>query len=213
MARVLIVNNLQNDFMPGGALGVSDSDSVIPVINSLQKKFTHIVGVRDWHPAGHISFAKSHGLKPGEQLFVDNYSQLLWPIHCVQGSWGAQFVHDWNTHKVRRMFDKGKEPMVDSYGCFLDNLRKESTGLSEYLTQQGVTEVYLAGMATDYCIRHAALDAKHLGYKTHVVVDACRGIERVRGEVAAALDEMQAGGIRLLSAAQVTAEQRPADFT
>ena len=174
-----ILVDIQNDFCPGGSLAVKEGDRVVPVVNELQKRFELIVATRDWHPAGHSSFAS------------------LWPPHCVQGTAGAEFVAELDTSRVARVFLKGTDPEVDSYSGFFDNEHRRATGLGDYLKERGVTDVFIAGLATDYCVKFTALDAVMLGFKTTVVADACRGVEVNAGDTARALEEMAAAGAHI----------------
>jgi nicotinamidase/pyrazinamidase len=198
--KALIVVDVQNDFCPGGALAVRDGDHVVPVINDLQPRFDLIVATQDWHPANHKSFASNHeGKPPGEVIELNGLSQVLWPDHCVQDTPGADFVDALSTRGVTRTFQKGTDPEVDSYSGFFDNGHRHSTGLSDYLKEQGVIDVYVVGLATDYCVKFTALDAQDLGFKTFVIEDACRGVELHEGDVRRALDDMRAAGVTVLS--------------
>ena len=175
----LILVDIQNDFCPGGTLAVKDGDKVVPVVNELQKRFALVVATKDWHPAGHSSFAS------------------LWPPHCVQETAGAEFVAALDTSRVARVFLKGTDMEIDSYSGFFDNEHRRATGLGEYLKERGVSEVVIAGLATDYCVKFTALDARMLGFETTVVVDACRGVEVREGDTARAVEEMAAAGVRV----------------
>jgi nicotinamidase/pyrazinamidase len=194
----LILVDLQNDFCPGGSLAVKEGDAVVPVANELQKRFALVVATKDWHPAGHSSFAS------------------LWPPHCVQETTGAEFVAGLDTSRIARVFLKGTDPEVDSYSGFFDNEHRRATGLGDYLQEQGITDVTIAGLATDYCVKFTALDAVALGFKTSVVSDACRGVEVNEGDTARALEEMAAAGVniresrQLLEAPEVASERQVA---
>ncbi len=197
--NALILIDLQNDFCPGGALAVPDGDAVIPLANRLQQGFDLVVASQDWHPADHGSFAANHpGREAGETIDLDGLEQILWPIHCVQGTAGAEFHPDLDISKVARVFQKGTDPNIDSYSCFFDNGHRKATGLADYLKQQGVTGVYLCGLALDYCVKFSALDAAALGFTTWVIEDACRGIDQQPGDVERALEEMQREGVRVI---------------
>ena len=164
--KALILVDLQNDFLPGGALAVPEGDRVIPVANKLQAHFDLVVATRDWHPPDHSSFAANHhGQKPGDWIDLDGVSQILWPPHCVQNSHGADLAAGLDTSKVRKVFFKGTDPRIDSYSTFFDNRHLKSTGLGDYLRERGVDEVYLMGLATDYCVKYSALDARGLGFR------------------------------------------------
>jgi nicotinamidase/pyrazinamidase len=195
-AKALIIVDVQNDFCPGGALAVPEGDQVVAVINRLQPEFDLVVATQDWHPADHGSFAANHpGRSPGEQIELAGLPQILWPVHCVQGTSGAELHPGLNRERIARVFQKGADPSVDSYSGFFDNGRRASTGLGEYLKEQGASDVYVCGLATDYCVRATALDAASLGFETHLLEDACRGVELRPGDVRRAIDEMRAGGV------------------
>lgn len=199
--KALIVVDIQNDFCPGGALSVPGGDEVVPVINELQKEFELIVATQDWHPRDHGSFAGNHGKRPGEKVTLSGIEQILWPEHCVQGSRGADFVNGWDRSRVVKVFHKGDNRDVDSYSGFFDNDGKRSTGLAEFLRERGVTDVYIAGLATDYCVLFTALDAVRLGFKVYVVLDACRGVNVSPGDVDLAVDKMRQAGVSFVKAA------------
>ncbi|HLL14769.1 MAG TPA: nicotinamidase [Pyrinomonadaceae bacterium] len=175
----LILIDIQNDFCPGGSLAVKEGDRVVPVVNELQKHFELIVATKDWHPAGHSSFVS------------------IWPPHCVQETEGAEFVAGLDTSRVARVFLKGTDMEIDSYSGFFDNEHRRATGLGDYLKERGVTDVFIAGLATDYCVKFSALDARMLGFNTTVVADACRGVEVHEGDTARAIEEMAAAGVRI----------------
>jgi nicotinamidase/pyrazinamidase len=176
----LILVDIQNDFCPGGSLAVEDGDKIVPVVNELQKKFNLVVATKDWHPPGHASF------------------ETLWNPHCVQGTEGAEFVAALDTRRVAHVFLKGTDPAVDSYSGFFDNEHKRATGLGDYLRAQGVTDIFICGLATDYCVKFTALDALRLGFKTFVIEDACRGVEVNAGDIARAVEEMREAGARIV---------------
>jgi nicotinamidase/pyrazinamidase len=198
--KVLIIVDVQNDFCPGGALAVRDGDHVVPVINDLQPRFGLVVATQDWHPREHKSFASNHeGRQVGELIELNGLSQVMWPDHCVQDTSGAAFVDALSTRNIKRVFQKGTDPEVDSYSGFFDNGHRHSTGLGDYLREQGVTDVYVVGLATDYCVKFTALDAQDLGFTTFIIEDACRGVELQEGDVRRALDDMRAAGVTVLS--------------
>ena len=197
--NALIVVDVQNDFLPGGALAVPRGDEIIPLVNQLQKQFELVVATQDWHPPDHGSFAANHpGKKPGDRIMLEGIEQILWPVHCVQNTPGAEFASGLKTKQFARIFQKGVDPGIDSYSTFFDNAHRRSTGLADYLNQRDVTDVYLVGLATDYCVKHSVLDARQLGLNAHVIVDACRGIDLAPGDVDLALKEMKASGARIL---------------
>jgi len=198
--KALVVVDLQNDFCPGGALAVPEGDRVIPLVNRIQPRFDLVVATQDWHPPGHLSFAANHpGRRPGEVIELAGLKQVLWPVHCVQDTPGAGFHPSLDLSRVRRVFRKGMDPEIDSYSTFFDNAHRRATGLAEFLNDQGVGEIYLAGLATDYCVKFSALDAVALGFSTAVVLDACRGVELRPGDAALAVAEMQAAGVKMVA--------------
>jgi len=197
--KALLIIDIQNDFCPGGALAVKEGDQIVPVVNQLQPHFDLVVAAQDWHPANHESFAAHHeGKEPGEIIKLNGLEQLLWPIHCVQGSYGAEFVAELDKDRIDSVFQKGLDASVDSYSGFYDNGQRNSTGLGDYLKEKGVTEVYVVGLATDYCVKYTALDAQELGFKTTVIEDGCRGVEINAGDVARTLEEMRRIGINVI---------------
>jgi nicotinamidase/pyrazinamidase len=182
---VLLVIDVQNDFCPGGALAVADGDAVIEPIHRIAPRFDHIVLTQDWHTAGHGSFASAHaGKRPFEQIETSYGPQTLWPDHCVQGTWGAEFHPALHLSRAELILRKGFRPHVDSYSAFFENDRATPTGLGGYLRERGLTRVFLAGLAYDYCVGYSALDARRLGFEAIVVRDACRAID-LNGSVAA----------------------------
>jgi len=193
----LVIVDVQRDFCPGGALPVPEGDQVASVINRLMRWFDRVVATQDWHPPEHLSFAANHpGKKPGDVILLGGLEQVLWPVHCVQHTPGAEFHPELDRSGIQRVFQKGTDPEVDSYSGFFDNGRRRSTGLEDYLRGEGVDEVYICGLATDYCVRWTALDAARLGFTTYVIQDACRGVELRPGDVAAAWQEMTQAGVR-----------------
>jgi nicotinamidase/pyrazinamidase len=203
--NALILVDLQNDFLPGGALAVPHGDEVIPIANELQQKFELVLATQDWHPRDHGSFAANHpGKKPGDRIMLDGIEQILWPVHCVQNTHGAAFAPEFDTSRISHVFHKGTERNIDSYSTFFDNAHRRHTGLAHYLEKRGIKDVYLMGLALDYCVKYSTLDACHLGLNTYVILDGCRGIELEPGDVARALHEMQDAGAVLLQSAEVS---------
>ena len=197
--NALIIVDLQNDFLPGGALPVPHGDEVIPLANELQQRFALVLATQDWHPPDHGSFAPNHpGKKHGDRIILDGIEQILWPVHCVQDTHGAEFAPSFDTSRIARIFHKGIDPRIDSYSTFFDNAHRRSTGLGEYLSERSVKNVYLLGLALDYCVKYSALDARQLDLNTHVIVDGCRGIGLESGDLDHALDEMKRAGAILL---------------
>lgn len=202
--KALILVDLQNDFMPGGALAVKDGDSVVGIANYLAPRFNMVVATQDWHPANHSSFASSHpGHHPGEVLKINGVDQVLWPDHCVQNTEGAGFHPNLNTDRITEIFHKGTNPEVDSYSGFYDNNRHFSTGLTTWLKNHHVDEVYIMGLATDYCVKFTALDAIKEGFKTFLITDGCRGVNLQSGDEATALSEMSDAGVNLVSSREI----------
>jgi nicotinamidase/pyrazinamidase len=196
--NALILVDLQNDFLPGGALGVPGGDEVIQLANRLMDDFEIIVATQDWHPPDHGSFAANH---PGQQVFesidLHGLPQTLWPVHCVQGTAGAEFAPGLEVGRITRVFQKGTRSEVDSYSGFHDNGRRHSTGLAEWLREQGVTRVMACGIATDYCVKFTALDAVAEGFEVDLHLPACRGVDLQPGDVAAAVAAMREKGVRI----------------
>ena len=202
--KALVLIDMQNDFMPGGPLGVSEGDQVVPVANSLVGCFDLVVATQDWHPPEHSSFAVNHpGHEPGEVIEVGGVSQVLWPVHCVQHTFGAELVRDLDTSAVQQVFPKGTDPAIDSYSAFFDNAHRKSTGLGDYLKQRNVDDVYLMGLATDYCVYFSAMDAIRLGFRTTLIEDGCRGVELKSGDTRRVIDEMRAADINIALSSEV----------
>ncbi len=202
--KTLILVDIQNDFLPGGALAVTDGDKVVPLANALMPRFDLVVATQDWHPKDHGSFAANHpGKRPGEMIELDGLQQILWPIHCVQETRGAAFGPALDAARITKVFRKGTDPRIDSYSGFFDNGHRKATGLGDYLKQQKVTDVFVCGLATDYCVKFTAMDAKSLGFRTHLVLDASRGVNLKPGDVDAAVAEMRAAGVGILNSTQI----------
>ncbi|MDQ6800190.1 MAG: bifunctional nicotinamidase/pyrazinamidase [Acidobacteriota bacterium] len=209
MKRALILVDVQNDFMPGGALPVAEGDRIVPVVNRLQDAFGCIVATQDWHPRGHGSFASQHpGRKPGDVIDLNEIEQVLWPDHCVQGSTGAEFHAQLDRRRIAEVFHKGVDPDIDSYSGLFDNGHRRGTGLAEFLKSNGVTDVYIAGLATDYCVKFTALDARGLGYNVFVIEDACRGVNLQPGDSVAAFEEMRRAGVEVVTSATIAPQNR-----
>lgn len=206
MTKALILVDIQNDFLPGGALAVAEGDAVVPVANRLQPAFDLIVATQDWHPPDHGSFASNHpGSEPGQLSELGGLPQVLWPDHCVQGSRGAELHRDLDVSRLVHVFRKGTDAEIDSYSGFFDNGQRKATGLGDYLRERNVTDVYVMGLATDYCVKWTALDAIQLGFRTHLVEDGSRGVELKPGDVAAALDEVRRAGGEIVRSSDILA--------
>ncbi|MCH9011939.1 MAG: bifunctional nicotinamidase/pyrazinamidase [Proteobacteria bacterium] len=198
---LLLVVDVQNDFCPGGALGVPEGDLVVPVINRIQPGFAHVVLTQDWHPPGHQSFASTHpGHAPFETVEAAYGPQTLWPDHCVQGTPGAAFHPDLETTKAEMIVRKGTRAEIDSYSAFYENDHTTATGLAGYLRERGVTRVFICGLAADYCVHFSALDAARAGFEAVVIEDACRGID-LEGSLAAANQAMAEAGVAFIASA------------
>lgn len=202
--KALLLIDIQNDFVPGGSLAVRDGDAVVGPANRLAKRFDIVVATQDWHPPGHGSFASSHpGRKPGEMGELDGLPQVMWPDHCVQGTHGAEFLAGLDRSRWTEVFRKGTDPKIDSYSGFFDNGHRKATGLGDWLKARGVTHVFIAGIATDYCVKFTAMDALELGFKTTVIEDACRGVDLTPGDVQRAISDMRNAGIEILNESDI----------
>ncbi|MGB3586604.1 MAG: bifunctional nicotinamidase/pyrazinamidase [Tunicatimonas sp.] len=198
--EALILVDIQNDFLPGGALAVANGDAVVPVANQLQPHFDLIVATQDFHPKNHLSFAANHsGKQIGDIIQLNGLDQVLWPNHCVQGSAGAEFASDLQMEKVAEVFPKGTNPKIDSYSGFFDNGHRKATGLGDYLKEHGVNRVFVVGLATDYCVKFTALDAKKLGFDTTVIPEATRAVNLQPQDFEKAINEMAAAGVKIIS--------------
>lgn len=197
--KALILVDIQNDFVQGGALAVPDGLAVVEPANKLQPHYDLVVATQDWHPAAHGSFAANHaGKNPGEVIELHGLQQILWPTHCVENTKGAEFVPGLRQDGWAAVFKKGTDPKIDSYSGFFDNGKRKATGLGDYLKQKGVTEVHVLGLATDYCVKFTALDAVELGFKTALIEDASRGVNLQPGDVDRAVAEMRQAGVTIL---------------
>lgn len=204
MKRALIFVDLQNDFMPGGSLAVAQGNEVIPIANALQTHFECIVATQDWHPKNHGSFAVNHaGKSVGDRIMLAGLPQILWPVHCVQGTVGAELVADLKQHRLTKLFQKGSDPRIDSYSGFFDNGHRKATGLGDYLKAQQISDVYIMGLALDYCVKYTVLDACQLGFKTFLIEDGCRAVNLNPQDGAMAIKEMCAAGATVIQSAAV----------
>lgn len=194
MTKALIIVDIQNDFITGGALEVRQGETIIPTVNRLQERFDLVVATQDWHPKAHKSFASNHaGKKPFERIMLEGLEQVLWPDHCIQGSPGAAFHPALNLNRAEAIFRKGMDVTIDSYSGFYDNGRRRSTGMSGYLRDHGVQEVYVCGLAGDYCVYYSAKDAISEGFRTFLIEDATRSIDE-KGFTSAKEDLKGLGG-------------------
>lgn len=200
MKRALILVDLQNDFFPGGALAVKDGDKVLPAINALMKMpFDLVVATKDYHPPLHVSFASTHGKQAGDIISDGETTQILWPNHCVQGSKGSDFAPGWDVVNVNQVVHKGTNVEIDSYSTFFDNGHSQETGLNQLLKEQGIDTIYIAGLATDYCVKYSVLDARDLGYKVFVVKEGCRPVNLRPEDGENAFQEMRESGASIIS--------------
>jgi nicotinamidase/pyrazinamidase len=200
---VLLVVDMQNDFMPGGALAVGDGDAIVPLVNRLGQSFANVVLTQDWHPAGHVSFASSHpGKKPFGSVAAAYGEQALWPDHCVQGGPGAALHKDLAIAHAILILRKGYNRAVDSYSAFAEADRQTATGLAGFLREKNIRRIFACGLATDFCVGWSALDARARGFETLVIEDACRAID-ANGSLARAWAEMEAAGVRRIRSGEV----------
>ncbi|TAK77500.1 MAG: bifunctional nicotinamidase/pyrazinamidase [Gammaproteobacteria bacterium] len=207
--KALIMVDLQNDFCKGGQLAVPNADEVIPLANQLQPYFDIVVATQDWHPPTHTSFASNHSpYTVGDMIVADNIPQILWPDHCVQHTKGADFHPNLNVRYLDKVIHKGIDKNIDSYSAFFDNAHRRSTGLGVYLQNKEISDVYIMGLATDYCVKYSSLDAKHLGFNVYVIQDACRGVNLKLGDVAAALQEISECGAKLVTVRDIIGEDK-----
>lgn len=202
-SSVLIVTDIQNDFLPGGALAVADGHAIIPLVNEIARKFRNVIITQDWHPAGHISFASSHpGRSPFEVIDLRYGPQVLWPDHCIQGSFGAALAEGLDIPHAQLVIRKGYHAHTDSYSSFFEADRKTPTGLTGYLFERGIETAYVVGLATDFCVSWTALDARTHGFETVVIEDGCRAID-TNNSLAAAIAQMDAAGVRRILSHQL----------
>ncbi|SPL71283.1 bifunctional nicotinamidase/pyrazinamidase [Acinetobacter stercoris] len=199
----LIIVDVQNGFTPGGNLAVAHADEIIPLINQLSDAFQHVVLTQDWHPENHISFAENHKNKKAfDTIQLDYGTQVLWPKHCVQGTRDAELHPDLNVPKAQLIIRKGCHQHIDSYSAFMEADHKTSTGLAGYLKERGITQVYIVGIATDFCVAWTAIDAAKLGFETFVISDAVKGID-LHGSLQHAWQEMLANGVKRIYSREV----------
>lgn len=197
--RALILVDIQNDFLPGGALAAPHGDEVVPVANRLMPEYELVVATQDWRPPDHQSFASQHdGHAVGEIVTVAGLDQILWPAHCVQGTLGAEFAADLNVGGIDHVIRKGTDRPLDSYSGFFDNGHRKATGLGDYLQQRGVAAVDVMGLATDYCVKFTALDAIRLGLEVRLLIEGVRGVELKLGDCEAAIRQMRELGVQIV---------------
>jgi nicotinamidase/pyrazinamidase len=203
---VLLVVDVQNGFLPGGSLAVKDADQVIPIINEMAKCFFNVVMTQDWHTADHVSFASSHSdRRPFETIDLSYGKQVLWPDHCVQGTDGAALSKDLSIPHAALVIRKGFHRHIDSYSAFTEVDGKTTTGLAAYLKARSIKRVFIAGLATDFCVAWSALDARKAGFETYVVEDACRGID-TQGSLAKAWADMARAGVKRIQSGDISTQ-------
>ena len=196
--RALLLIDIQNDFLPGGALAVPGGDEVVPVANRLMAKYDLVVATQDWHPADHLSFASQHaGKRPGDVIQLDGLDQILWPDHCVQHTSGAEFAARLNQSGIRHVVHKGTDRTIDSYSGFFDNARRKATDLESVLRSAGVDEIHIMGLATDYCVKATALDAIDLGFSTVLLVAGVRGVDLHPGDCERTIEQMRRARVQI----------------
>ena len=199
----LVIVDIQNDFLSGGSLAVEGGDTIIDDINKLQPLFPIVVATQDWHPADHKSFVSNHkGKKLFEIIELNGLEQILWPVHCVQNTDGAKLSNKLNIDKIIKIIQKGTNADIDSYSGFFDNGHTQSTGLSEYLKEKNVDEVFVCGLATDYCVKFTALDSVKSGFKTYFIEDISKGVNPI--SVASSIEEMKSVGVSIIQKRMVS---------
>jgi len=201
----LILVDLQNDFLPGGALAVPEGDQVIKVANRLIPKFDLVIATQDYHPANHQSFASQHfGKETGEVIQLEDLEQILWPDHCIEGTAGAEFASNLLTEQINQIVPKGTDPRIDSYSGFYDNGHRQVTGLHDLLQSHNIRKLFIMGLATDYCVKYTVLDALQLRYEVHLIQDGCRGVNLSEGDVIKAIQQMQTAGAAIINSDEIT---------
>jgi nicotinamidase/pyrazinamidase len=196
--KALILIDIQNDFLPGGALAVNDGHEVVPMANRLMPEYELVVATQDWHPAEHKSFASQHsGRAVGDVVELHGLDQMLWPDHCVAGTRGAELSGKLNHRGIHHVVRKGTDPGIDSYSGFFDNARRKATGLVELLRKHGVNEIHIMGLATDYCVKATALDGIDLGFRVVLLTEGVRGVDLNNGDSQRAIEEMRAAGVEI----------------
>jgi nicotinamidase/pyrazinamidase len=198
--HALLLVDIQNDFLPGGALEVKGGNTIIPIVNHLIEKFELVLATKDWHPPNHKSFASNHLNKiPGEVIKLNGLDQILWPDHCVQDTLGAEFSEQLNTTNITKVFLKGTDTEIDSYSGFYDNGHLKSTGLNDYLKQIKVKSVFIVGLATDYCVKFTALDSVYEGFDTFVIEDGTKAVNLQLDDHDKAIKEMKKAGVKIIN--------------
>jgi nicotinamidase/pyrazinamidase len=199
----LLLIDIQNDFLHGGSLEVKDGNEIIPIANAMMERFDRIIATQDWHPANHGSFASQHPENAFEVIDLNGLPQVLWPDHCIQGSFGAEFHVELNTARIDTIVQKGTDPTVDSYSGFADNGERIETQLHQHLQETGVDTLYVCGLATDYCVKFTVLDALKRGYTVWLIVDGCRGVNQHIHDSQQAIQEMENAGAQIIASVDV----------
>ncbi len=200
----LIITDLQNDFMPSGALPIKEGEAIIPIVLQIAPLFSHIYTTQDWHPNNHVSFAINHGKRPGEIIEIHGKSQILWPVHCVQETLGADLIPRLQRIAIEKKIYKGENPLIDSYSAFFDNEKKKSTGLNEYLKKRGIQKLFFSGFATDFCILYSIKDAIDQGFIAYVIRDACRAMNKELLDETKALVAMENYGAVIILSREIS---------
>lgn len=204
MTTALLLVDIQNDFLPGGALGVTDGDAVVPIANRLMPRFDCVIATQDWHPPHHKSFAAEHdGKQAFETVDLDGLEQVLWPTHCVQGTAGASFASALDVAPIEHVVRKGSDERIDSYSAFYDNGHRQDTGLSGLLRERGIDEVVVMGLAADVCVAYSVHDALAEGFRVHLLRDGTRGVDMTPGDTARAIETMRTAGAVITDSDQV----------
>ena len=197
--EALILVDIQMDFLPNGNLEVPNGDKIIPIANQLMDCFDEIIATKDWHPANHSSFAANHPWrKPFQIMNLNGYEQTLWPMHCVQNTFGAEFPKSLNQEKIDKIIYKGTNPDIDSYSAFYDNLHLKQTDLDSYLKSKNIKNLFIIGLALDYCVKYTALDAIGLGYQVTIVEDGCMALDNKKESMDKLRDELKNQGIKFM---------------
>ncbi len=199
----LIIVDMQNDFCPDGALPVPEGDKIVPIINKISSKFYKVIATQDWHPSNHKSFASVHKKNIYDTIELNGITQILWPDHCIQGSKGADFHPELNLNPVDLIIRKGTNPNVDSYSAFQENDKITKTGLEYYLKGLNIKDIYLTGLATDYCVFYTAIDGKEAGFNVYVIIDATQGIDFPEGDLKNKIEIMKKQGIKIIKSEEL----------
>jgi nicotinamidase/pyrazinamidase len=202
--RALILVDLQYDFMPGGALAVARGDEAVAVANRVLPHFATVVATQDWHPRDHKSFAANNpGTEVGQVIELAGQPQVMWPVHCVQDTRGAELHASLERPRITEVFQKGTDPAIDSYSGFFDNGKRKATGLADWLRARWIEQVYVMGLATDYCVKFTALDARALGFDVKLIEDGCHAVDRRPGDGDRAIAELRGAGCAIVESGSI----------